>query len=73
MKTKTGIEIKHSVTNANLEQYTTKALAYLQGLLVCRTLHKRMQAGLRPKSVSHTKAGGMATSGSGNYNDCMFF
>jgi hypothetical protein len=31
MKTKTGIEIKYSFTNANFEQYTERALAYMQG------------------------------------------
>ena len=31
MKTKTGVEIKYSFTNANLEQYTEEALAYMQG------------------------------------------
>jgi len=30
MKTKSGMEIKYSFTNANLEQYTPKALAYMQ-------------------------------------------
>lgn len=30
MKTKSGIEIKFSCTNANLVQYTSKALAYMQ-------------------------------------------
>tara|TARA_R110002050_G_scaffold92809_5_gene194138 strand:+ start:17309 stop:17581 length:273 start_codon:yes stop_codon:yes gene_type:complete len=61
---KNTLEIKYSFTNAKLEQYTSRSLAYMQAQrFFCRTLHQRIQVNTGNRPVSDPKVAGVATPG----------